>query len=125
MSNQSESVRYKFLLGFLIEKGVLTNKRYNNGVWCLRGVYGVDDSGLRGAGRNPEEAIDNAIIADGLDIIRAEKFWNTTHQSINQHSKYYGMSIDEAKQNLELMDAESLRELVISMLIQQSSKEKI
>jgi hypothetical protein len=35
------------------------------------------------------------------------------------------MSIDEAKQNLELMDAESLRELVISMLIQQSSKEKI
>lgn len=73
--------RYHYLLGFLIEKGVLTDARYGNGTWCLRGVYGVDDSGLKGAGRTPEEAIDNAITATSLDPVAADRFWSATHQA--------------------------------------------
>lgn len=60
MSNSNEE-RYRFLLGLLIDRGVI--HRYPSGTWVLRGIYGVDDSGLRGAGTTPEQAIDNAIIA--------------------------------------------------------------
>lgn len=66
--------RYRFLLAFLLERGVLD--QYSNGIWRLRGIYGVDDSGLKGAGRTPEEAIDNAIVAVNLDPASAEKFWS-------------------------------------------------
>lgn len=77
--------RYQFLVGFLIEKGVLTNKRYSNGTWVLRGVYGVDDSGLKGAGSTPEQAIDNAITVHQLLSPEAiEKFWRDTHTAMNQ-----------------------------------------
>ena len=76
--------RYRFLLGLLIERGVLTDKRYPNGTWALRGIYGVDDSGLRGAGRTPEEAIDNAIVAQSLDPEAFQKFWATTHEALNK-----------------------------------------
>lgn len=65
--------RYRFLLSFLLDRGVL--HRHKNGVWRLRGIYGVDDSGLKGAGRTPEEALDNAIVAVNLDPVAAEKFW--------------------------------------------------
>ncbi|MDP2074601.1 hypothetical protein [Hydrogenophaga sp.] len=82
LSNLNADDRYRFLLGFLIEKGVLTNKRYDNGTWILRGVYGVDDSGLKGAGRTPEEALDNAIIAAQLDPVAAGKFWQDTHAAL-------------------------------------------
>ena len=74
--------RYRFLLGLLIERGVLTNTRYSNGTWVLQGIYGVDDSGIRGAGLNPEQAIDNAIVAHGLDPATAAKFWQDTHNAI-------------------------------------------
>ncbi len=53
--------RYRFLLTMLIDRGVI--HQYPNGTFVLRGIYGVDDSGLRGAGTSPEQAIDNAIIA--------------------------------------------------------------
>ncbi len=78
----AEEARYRFLLGFLIERGVLTDKRYNNGTWSLQGIYGVDDSGLRGAGRTPEEALDNAMIAVNLDPQAKEKFWRETHAAL-------------------------------------------
>lgn len=74
--------RYRFLLGFLIERGVLTDKRYNNGTWSLQGIYGVDDSGLRGAGRTPEEAIDNAMVAVNLNSVEAQRFWSQTHAAL-------------------------------------------
>lgn len=74
--------RYRFLLGFMIEKGILTNKRYDNGTWVLRGVYGVDDSGLNGAGRTAEEAVDNAIIAHQLDEASAERFRQAVHAAL-------------------------------------------
>lgn len=74
--------RYNFLLGFLIERGVLTDKRYRNGTWSLQGIYGVDDSGLRGAGRTPEEALDNAIVAVNLEPTAARKFWSDTHAAL-------------------------------------------
>ena len=77
-----DRARYRFLLGFLIERGVLTDKRYGSGTWCLRGVYGVDDSGLKGAGRSPEEALDNAIVATNLDPGAAQKFWSETHAAL-------------------------------------------
>lgn len=77
-----EQARYRFLLGFLIERGVLTDKRYGTGTWCLRGVYGVDDSGLKGAGRSPEEALDNAIVAANLDPVAAQKFWSEPHAAL-------------------------------------------
>lgn len=82
MSQTDIEQRYRFLLAFLIEKGVLTNQRYSNGTWVLRGVYGVDDSGIKGAGLTPEQAIDNAIIANQLDPAAASKFWQKTHEVI-------------------------------------------
>lgn len=75
--------RYHYLLSMLIEKEVLTNKRYRSGTWVLRGIYGIDDSGLMGAGRTPEEAIDNAITMHKLDPVKAEQFRQTVHKDIN------------------------------------------
>jgi hypothetical protein len=72
--------RYRFLLSFLLERGVLN--RYDNGVWRLRGIYGVDDSGLKGAGRTPEEALDNAIVAVNLDPVAADKFWRSSCEAV-------------------------------------------
>lgn len=59
---QREGNRYRFLLRLLIKRGVV--HQYENGTWVLRGIYGVDDSGLRGAGKTPNEAIDNAMMAE-------------------------------------------------------------
>ena len=61
MNADDDLRRYRFLLAFLIERGVI--HQYDNGTWVLRGIYGVDDSGLRGAGTTPEQALDNAITA--------------------------------------------------------------
>ncbi len=74
--------RYHYLLGFLIEKGVLTDARYGNGTWVLRGIYGIDDSGLNGAGRTAEEAIDNAILMSSMDPAAAEKHRQAVHAGI-------------------------------------------
>lgn len=74
--------RYQFLIGFLIERGVLTEKRYRNGTWSLQGIALVDDSGLRGAGRTPEEALDNAIVASSLDPEAAANFWRATNEAL-------------------------------------------
>lgn len=79
---EARDKRYNFLLGFLIERGVLTDKRYHNGTWSLQGIYGVDDSGLRGAGLSPEEAIDNAIVMANLDPEASRKFWSETHVAL-------------------------------------------
>ncbi len=73
--------RYNYLLTFLIDKGVMTNTRYDNGTWVLRGIYGVDDSGLMGAGKSPEEAIDNAITMSTMDPAFAERFRQGIHQN--------------------------------------------
>jgi hypothetical protein len=75
--------RYNYLLNMLIEKGVLTNTQYSNGTWVLRGIYGIDDSGLMGAGRSPEEAIDNSITMATLTARDAEKL----RQEINKGIK--------------------------------------
>lgn len=75
--------RYRFLMALLIDRGVLTNKRYSTGVWSLQGIYGVDDSGLRGAGTSPEEAIDNAILAARLNPADALTHWRDTHEQIS------------------------------------------
>ena len=87
---QEEQQRYRFLLGLLIERGVLTNQRYAEGTWCLRGIYGVDDSGLKGAGRTPEEAVSNAILAQSLDPKTAMKFWSDTHLALSKSSTTEG-----------------------------------
>ena len=68
----------------MIERGVLTNRRYSNGTWVLRGIYGVDDSGIKGAGLSAEEAVDNAIIANALDHVAADKFWQATHSALRE-----------------------------------------
>lgn len=81
---QDTEKRYRFLLGWLIERGVITNTRYDNGTWVMRGIYGVDDSGLKGAGISPEQAIDNAIIAHGLDQKSSDEFWKETQAAITQ-----------------------------------------
>jgi hypothetical protein len=72
--------RYRFLLSFLLDRGVL--HRHDNGAWRLRGIYGVDDSGLKGAGRTPEEALDNAIVAVNLDPTAAAKFWRESCERV-------------------------------------------
>lgn len=84
-SNEDEKWkrRYNFLLNMLIEKGVLNNTRYNNGTWVLQGMYGIDDSGLMGAGTSPEQAIDNAIMMSSMTVDDAEKF----RQKINKGIK--------------------------------------
>ena len=84
LAKQDTEKRYRFLLGWLIERGVITNTRYDNGTWVMRGIYGVDDSGLKGAGISPEQAIDNAIIAHGLDQKSSNEFWKETHAAIVQ-----------------------------------------
>ena len=112
MSQNDIEQRYRFLLAFLIEKGVLTNQRYSNGTWVLRGVYGVDDSGLKGAGRTAEEAIDNAIIANQLDPAAAGKFWQQTHEAIASETSsnscldlHSFMSVSTAQKYDELLAA--------------------
>lgn len=60
-ANDANGARYRFLLELLLEKGVL--HQYTEHTWVLRGIYGVDDSGMRGVGTSPEMAIDNAIKA--------------------------------------------------------------
>jgi hypothetical protein len=110
--NFSGEARYRFLLGFLIERGVLTDQRYRNGTWCLRGIYGVDDSGLKGAGRTPEEAIDNAIVAANLDPVAAEKFWQQTHEAIaGQQSERPEPEVAASSRNHFMSDAVLLRTL--------------
>lgn len=84
MPIQDTEKRYRFLLGWLIERGVITNTRYHNGTWVMRGIYGVDDSGLKGAGISPEQAIDNAIIAHGLGQKSSDEFWKETQAAITQ-----------------------------------------
>ena len=81
MSATDMQARYRFLLGWLLERGVLA--QYPNGTWVLRGIYGVDDSGLRGAGRTPEEALDNAVVAARLLTTKErEQLWQDTHAGI-------------------------------------------
>jgi hypothetical protein len=60
MSEDNEA-RYRFLLDLLIDRGVIY--RYQNQTWVLRGIYGVDNSGLRGAGPTIAQCLDNAIEA--------------------------------------------------------------
>ena len=78
------SARYRFLMALLIDRGVLTDRRYSNGTWSLQGIALVDDSGLRGAGRTPEEAIDNAIEMARLNPNDRRTKWRETHEQIAQ-----------------------------------------
>lgn len=77
-------IRYNFLVNLLIDRGVLKNKRYSNGTWSLQGIYGVDDSGLRGAGLSPEQAIDNAIVMSRIipNTKEWDKKWTETFDAI-------------------------------------------
>jgi hypothetical protein len=86
-SDEREALtRYRFLMALLIDHGVLTNSRYPNGVWSLQGIYGIDDSGLRGAGRTAEEAIDNAIAAAKLDPADKLTHWRATHETLKRNA---------------------------------------
>lgn len=72
-------------MSLLKERTVLNNTRYGPGIWSLQGIYGVDDSGRRGAGTTPEEAIDNAIEASKLDDPRERReHWNKTFKTLHQ-----------------------------------------
>lgn len=108
--------RYNYLLSWLVEKNVLTNQRYGNGTWVLRGIYGIDDSGLNGAGRTAEEAIDNAITMTYLDPVQAEEYRQSIHLSKMRHvgdcatdefarQVCEGMYVERVQDNLALCEA--------------------
>lgn len=59
---QAKLKRYEFLIELLRDRGVL-HQYTDDRRWVLRGIYGVDDSGIRGVGDTIDAALDDAINA--------------------------------------------------------------